>query len=293
MITPVDPTAHRATRERLRQIIFEADTPAGKAFDLALLWAIVVSVVAVMLESVGTIGARYGVALRWIEWFFTLLFTVEYALRLFCVVRPLRYAYSFFGVVDLLAILPTYLSLFLPGTQSLIVIRALRLLRIFRVLKLARYLGEANLLVTALRSSVPKVIVFLGTVLILALIMGTTMYLIEGEDSGFTSVPRSMYWAIVTMTTVGYGDIAPQTEVGQIVAAVAMIMGYSIIVVPTGVVVAEIVQVAGPSLSTRACPECLSEGHAPKARFCRDCGAALSGAATADAESKQEDRKQS
>jgi voltage-gated potassium channel len=189
--------------------------------------------------------------------------------------RPLRYARSFFGMVDLLAILPTYLSLLLPGSQSLLVIRALRLLRIFRVFKLARYLVEANVLALALRSSLPKVIVFIGTVLVLITIMGASMYLVEGAENGFTSIPRSMYWAIVTMTTVGYGDIAPTTVPGQVLAAVAMLMGYSIIAVPTGIVSAELVHAARRPDTTRVCTHCFSEGHAPGARFCRDCGASM------------------
>lgn len=262
-------------RPRLREIIFEADTPAGRAFDVALLWAIVASVVAVMLESVVTVRELWGPWLRAFEWFITAVFTVEYALRLVCVSRPLAYARSFFGIVDLLAVLPSYVSLLLPGSQSLLVIRGLRLLRIFRVLKLAHYLGEANVLATALRTSTAKVTVFLGTMVVLVVILGALMYLIEGEEGGFTSIPRATYWAVVTMTTVGYGDIAPQTVPGQILAAVAMLMGYSIIAVPTGIVSAELVQAARRPVTTRVCPSCFSEGHMPMARFCRDCGAAL------------------
>lgn len=256
-------------------VIFEADTPAGKGFDVGLLIAIVASVGAVMLESVAAIRAQHGTTLRVVEWAFTLLFTVEYALRLACVVQPAAYARSFFGLVDLLSIVPTYLSLVLPGSQSLIVIRALRLLRVFRVFKLARFLGEANVILTALRTSRPKVIVFVGTVLILVLILGTAMHLIEGSESGFSSVPQSMYWAIVTLTTVGYGDIAPQTVAGKALAAVVMIMGYSIIAVPTGIVTAEIIEAARSPVTTRACPSCMSEGHLRDARYCRDCGAPL------------------
>jgi len=257
------------------EIIFEADTPAGKAFDVVLLWLIVASVVAVMLESVASVRSEYGSWLRWAEWGFTLLFTAEYVARLACVHSPLRYARSFFGLVDLAAILPTYLSLVLPGAQTLLVIRVLRLLRVFRVLKLARFLSEANVLVTALRSSRHKVTVFVGTVLCLVLIMGSAMYLIEGPDNGFTSIPRGMYWAIVTMTTVGYGDIAPSSVAGQVLAAAAMILGYAIIAVPTGIVSAELVQSARRPVTTRVCSECLSEGHETTAAYCKDCGAAL------------------
>jgi len=265
-------------RERLREIIFEADTPTGRAFDVALLWLIVASVVAVMLESVVGIRHSYGSALRALEWVFTALFTVEYAVRLYCSPFPARYARSFFGVVDLLAIAPAYLSVVLPGSQSLLVIRALRLLRIFRVLKLAHFLGEANILADALRASRRKVAVFLGTVLILVTILGSVMYLVEGADAGFTSIPRSIYWAIVTMTTVGYGDITPQTVAGQTLAAFVMILGYAILAVPTGIVTAEIVETmrhAPAQITTRVCPHCLEEGHRPAARFCFECGGAL------------------
>jgi len=262
-------------RDRLLEIIFEADTPEGKAFDVALLWLIVASVVAVMFESVTAVRSQYGTWLRWAEWGFTVLFTVEYAARFACVRSPARYAFSFFGLVDLAAILPTYLSLLLPGAQTLLVIRVLRLLRVFRVLKLARFLSEANVLADALRSSRHKVTVFLGTVLCLVLIMGSAMYLIEGPANGFTSIPRSMYWAVVTMTTVGYGDIAPSSIAGQVLAAAAMILGYAIIAVPTGIVSAELVQSVRRPVTTRVCSECLSEGHELAAAYCKDCGAAL------------------
>jgi voltage-gated potassium channel len=270
-------------RERLRKIIFEADTPAGRLFDVGLLWAIGLSVMAVMLESVTEIRARHGLALRAAEWSFTGLFTVEYALRLYCAPRKLAYARSFFGVVDLLAIVPTYLSLVIPGSQSLLTIRALRLLRVFRVLKLAHYLGEANILTTALRSSRRKVTVFLGSVLVLVMILGSAMYLIEGSESGFTSIPRSVYWAIVTLTTVGYGDITPRTVPGQVLASLVMIMGYAIIAVPTGIVTAEIVEAGRQPVTTRTCMACLSEGHRLDARYCRNCGEPLELASADDA----------
>jgi voltage-gated potassium channel len=262
-------------RERTYAVIFEAETPAGRAFDIALLWAILLSVVVAVADSVASLGPGTHRILNRLEWFFTLLFTAEYAARLACTPRPLRYARSFFGLVDLAAVLPTYLRLLLPGAESLIVIRTLRLLRIFRVLKLARYLGELSILTYALRSSRRKVTVFLGTVLCLATILGALMYLLEGPKHGFTSIPRAMYWAIVTVTTVGYGDIAPQTVPGQVVAAIAMILGYSIIAVPTGIVSAELVEAARKPPNTRTCPNCLSEGHLPVARYCRDCGAEL------------------
>ena len=257
-------------------MIFEADTPAGKAFDVALLLAIVLSVVAVMLESVAGIRAAHGRFLVVVEWIFTILFSVEYGLRLVSVSRPLRYARSFFGIVDLLAVLPTYLSVFLPGAQSLQVIRGLRLLRIFRVFKLGQFLGEASILREALAASRHKIIVFLGTVLVLVTILGAAMYLIEGERNGFSSIPVAIYWSIVTMTTVGYGDLAPQTVAGKALASVVMILGYSILAVPTGIVTAGIVESAQRARpTTRCCPRCTSEGHAASARFCQDCGAPL------------------
>lgn len=264
-----------STRARLHEIIFEADTRAGRLFDLALIWSILISVFAVLLDSVRSIRDAHGELLGGLEWFFTLLFTIEYALRLFCIGRPLRYATSFFGIVDLLAIAPTYLSLLLPGSQYLLVIRILRVLRIFRVLKLARFIHEANALVRALRASSRKVAVFFSAILALVVVFGSVMYLIEGEANGFTSIPRSIYWAIVTMTTVGYGDISPSTPVGQAVAALVMILGFAIIAVPTGIVASEMSRAQPGAVSTQACPECSSEGHEAGARFCKDCGARL------------------
>jgi voltage-gated potassium channel len=277
MTNPLENPPLAPWREKLRVIIFEADTPAGKAFDVGLLMAIILSVLAVMLDSVTTFRGQYGLSLDIAEWIFTLLFTAEYALRLICSPRPLHYARSFFGVVDLLAILPTYLSLLIPGAESMIVIRGLRLLRVFRVFKLGQFLGEASLLRNALASSRHKITVFLGTITILVTILGAAMYLIEGEDNGFTSIPVSIYWAIVTMTTVGYGDMAPITVSGKVLASIVMIMGYSIIAVPTGIVTAEIVETAAASrrITTRSCPNCLSEGHDRNATYCKDCAAPL------------------
>jgi voltage-gated potassium channel len=262
-------------RFRLHEIIFEADTRGGKAFDIVLFVAIGLSVVAVLLESVSSLRAGYGRLLRGVEWGFTLLFSVEYVLRLVAVKRPLRYAISFFGIVDFLSIAPTYLSLLVAGSQSLLVIRALRLLRVFRVLKLAHFVGEASLLQTALKASLRKIVVFVETVLIMVLIIGALMYLIEGEANGFTSIPKSIYWAVVTMTTVGYGDIAPQTLPGQLFASLVMILGYGIIAVPTGIVTVELAGVWRRKITTQACRVCASEGHDPDARFCKYCGAAL------------------
>lgn len=262
-------------RRKIYTIIFEADTPAGKAFDVALLCAILLSVAAVTLDSVNEISARFGHQFHIVEWGFTLLFTMEYLLRVLSVGRPLRYVFSFFGLIDLLSILPTYLSLFFAGAESLLVLRSLRLLRIFRVLKLARYLSQAEVLRDGLKASGPKIIVFLGTVVTLIIIMGTLMYLVEGEENGFTSIPRSMYWAVVTMTTVGYGDIAPRTVTGQALAALVMILGYSIIAVPTGIISAELGKAAFRPVSTRACSECSAEGHDTDAVYCKFCGAQL------------------
>jgi len=264
-----------ARRARLHEIIFEADTPAGKAFDVVLLVSIVLSVVAVMLDSVSGIQERYGGLLYGIEWFFTILFTIEYLLRLGSVLHPSRYALSFFGVVDLLAVIPTYLSLAIAGAQTLLVIRIIRLLRIFRVFKLTRYLGEARLLTTAMKSSLHKIVVFLFGVLTVVVIMGTLMYLIEGPASGFTSIPRGVYWAIVTMTTVGYGDIAPVTILGQAIAAFVMILGYAIIAVPTGIFSVELVQAIRQPVSTKACPGCSADGHDSDAVYCKYCGTKL------------------
>ncbi|MGM0575227.1 MAG: ion transporter [Myxococcota bacterium] len=264
-------------RSRLHEVIFEADTTAGKRFDVALLIAIVVSIVAVMLESVPAVAARrsWAVGLRLVEWVLTLAFTIEYVLRLAAVRRPGSYATSFFGVIDLLAILPTYLSLLIPGSQAFIVVRGLRLLRAFRVLKLLHLLVEARSLRRAVVATWPKISVFLMTVVILITIVGSAMYVIEGPESGFTSVPKSMYWAVVTLTTVGYGDIVPQSAVGKGLAALMMICGYALIVVPTGVLSAELVRPSTAPISTQSCPACSSEGHAPGAKFCSDCGHAL------------------
>ncbi len=262
-------------RARLHEIIFEADTPAGKLFDVLLIVFILLSVFAVMLDSVSVVNAHYGDTLYVVEWAFTLLFTVEYALRLFCIGRPVRYAGSFFGVVDLLAILPTYASLFFPGTQYLVVIRMLRVLRIFRVLKLVQYLGEADLLMRALYNSRRKITVFVFGVITLTIILGSMMYLIEGPEHGYTSIPKGVYWAIVTLTTVGYGDISPSTAPGQILAALVMIMGYGIIAVPTGIVTAEIAIAMHDQVSTQNCPQCSAGRHDYDAKFCRICGAEL------------------
>ena len=258
----------------LHAVIFEAETPAGKWFDILLIVSILLSVLAVMLDSVNSINIRYGTFLNAVEWFFTIVFSIEYFLRLICVGRPLLYATSFFGIVDLLAIIPTYISLLIPGSEYLLVVRILRILRIFRVLKLVQYIGEAVLLMRALRASSRKIVVFLFTVMTLVVILGSLMYLIEDAQNGFTSIPRSIYWAIVTLTTVGYGDISPQTSIGQVLAAFIMILGYSIIAVPTGIVTVELSQVSRKRV-TRSCWDCSAEGHDNDAVFCKYCGTKL------------------
>ena len=263
-------------RARLHEIVFEADTTAGRFFDFAVIWLILLSVATVILESVRQVREQYGEPLHALEWLFTVLFTVEYLLRLMSVRRPLRYATSFFGVVDLLAIIPTYLSIFVPGSHSLLVIRILRLLRIFRLLKLSEYLSEANTLRLALRASRRKISVFLSAVVLLVVIIGALMYVIEGEENGFTNIPVSIYWAIVTMTTVGYGDLAPRTPFGQMVASIVMIIGYGIIAVPTGIVSVELAQASRQqTVSRQSCPECGAEGQDADALCCKYCGAKL------------------
>ena len=268
-------TQSQSWREKLHEIIFEADTKAGKLFDILLIVSILLSVVVVLLDSVKSINQTYGAMFNTLEWFFTLLFTIEYVLRLVCVGSPLRYARSFFGAVDLLAILPTYLSLIFPGGQYFSVVRILRVLRIFRVLKLAQYLRETQLLMQALRESRRKISVFLFTVLLLVVILGSLMYVIEGEKNGFTSIPISIYWAIVTLTTVGYGDLSPLTPEGQTLAAIIMILGYSIIAVPTGIVTVGLVKTSDKPVSTQACPNCGEDGHDADAHYCKYCGSRL------------------
>jgi voltage-gated potassium channel len=264
-----------AWRLRLHEIIFEADTPAGKLFDIILILAIILSVIAVMFDSVAEVRELHGRMLYIIEWFFTLLFTAEYILRILSLGQPLRYVRSFYGLVDLVAILPTYLSMLIPGSQYLMVIRVLRLLRIFRVLKLAQYLNEAEYLLKAMRASLRKISVFLFVVMTLVLIFGSLLYLIEGDESGFTSIGISCYWAITTMTTVGYGDISPQSPLGRAVASIIMIMGYGVIAVPTGIVTAELVSPVTGKVSTQACPGCGAEKHSYDARYCKYCATEL------------------
>lgn len=277
MNTPTKPQSRSAWRNRLYEIIFEADTPAGKWFDLVLIVLVLLSVLTVMLDSVTSIHAQHGRGLFALEWGFTILFTIDYILRLLCVGRPLRYAVSFFGIVDLLAIIPTYLSLLIYASRYLAVVRILRVLRIFRILKLGNHTKEASVLRSALYASRRKILVFLSVVLTLVVIIGSLMYVIEsGTNSGFTSIPQSVYWAIVTLTTVGYGDISPETPLGQFLASVVMILGYSIIAIPTGIVTVELSQASAQhQANTRVCSNCRAEGHDNDARCCKFCGAKL------------------
>jgi len=269
-----DPSGSRHPKDILYEVIFEAETPAGKWFDVLLILSILASVTVVMADSVGVVRISYGPLLLGAEWFFTLLFSLEYLLRVYCVRSRLKYALSFYGLVDFIAIVPTYLSLIFPATKYFMVLRTLRILRVFRVLKLIQYLKEANLLMKALASSRRKVTIFFFTVMTLVTIFGSLMYVIEGEANGFTSIPRSIYWAIVTMTTVGYGDISPQTALGQALASLIMILGYSIIAVPTGIFTVEFSHVLSGESASK-CPSCGRDGHDQDALFCKYCGEEL------------------
>lgn len=266
----------RPWQRKVHEVIFEADTTSGKTFDIILLIAILLSVVVVMVESVPEYGEKYAFTFKVIEWVLTILFSIEYVLRIISLKKPGKYIFSFYGIVDLLSILPTFLGLFITGTHSLVVIRSLRLLRVFRILKLGKYLQDAEQLVTALKNSKIKITVFLGAILASVIILGTIMYIVESPESGFTSIPRSIYWAIVTLTTVGYGDIYPATDLGQAIAAVVMILGYAVIAVPTGIVTSEIFHAKDESqLSTQACESCSREGHDRDAIYCKYCGEEL------------------
>lgn len=262
-------------KNKLHEIIYEADTPSGKLFDVVLLIFILLSIVLVMLESVDYIGNKYYGILNILEWIITILFTFEYIARIICVKKPKAYIFSFYGIIDFLSTIPKYLSLFFVGTHSLVAIRALRLLRVFRILKLTRYIGESTNFGRALKRSRVKVAVFLSFVLVLCIILGTVMYLIEGDkDSGFSSIPRSVYWAIVTLTTVGYGDIAPVSALGQSIASLIMILGYGIIAIPTGIVTSEMTKSERNNIpkNTQSCTNCMESYHTDDAQFCHKCG---------------------
>lgn len=263
-------------KEQLYEIIYEADTKAGKWFDIVLLFLIFISIIVVMLESVSSFDAQYHTILISCEWTITILFTIEYLLRIICIKKPLSYIFSFYGIIDFFSTIPLYVSFFLVGSHVLVAFRALRLLRVFRILKLVRFLGEASQLKQALKASRLKITVFIYTVLILSVIMGTLMYLIEGAESGFTSIPRSIYWTIVTLTTVGYGDIAPATNLGQFIASLIMILGYGIIAVPTGIVTVEFAKQSQKiDTNTQVCSNCQANDHRDEAEFCYHCGEKL------------------
>lgn len=267
------PPGASPARRRTYEVVFGHETPLGRLFDVVLIAVILLSVAAVLVESIPRYREEWGAGLRALEWVFTVVFTIEYGVRLWCVGHPGRYARSFFGLVDLAAILPSYLSLLLPGGQVLVVVRILRVLRVFRILKLAHYVGEATLLGKALRASRYKITVFLFTVVTVVVVVGSVMYLIEGAENGFTSIPVGMYWAVVTLTTVGFGDITPQTPWGQLLASCLMIMGYGIIAVPTGIVTAELTLASRQSDAGRVfCPGCGLDDHGNDARHCRHCG---------------------
>ncbi len=265
-------------RHKLHEIIYEADTPLGKVFSILLFFVIIASIVLVMLESVKSIDQKYHNFLNISEWVITILFSIEYIGRIIAVKKPRNYIFSFYGIIDLLSTIPKYLSFFFVGSQSLVALRALRLLRVFRILKLARFVGESTNFVRALKASRAKIAVFLSFVIILCVILGTVMYLVESnENTGFTSIPRSVYWAIVTLTTVGYGDIAPATALGQFIASIIMIMGYGIIAIPTGIVSSEMTKTGNKKshTNTQSCPSCLAEKHKDDAEFCYNCGELL------------------
>jgi voltage-gated potassium channel len=272
--TEIKEEAATGWRQSVHEVVFESETPAGRAFDIAVICLILLSVAAVMLESMRSVRDVFGPELLMIEWTLTIMFTIEYFLRLLAVKRPVRYALSFYGLVDLAAIVPTYLGLFLPGTQFFLTIRILRLLRIFRILKLAEYTAESRIITAALKASRKKIFVFLVAVMTIVTVVGSMMYVVEGENHGFTDIPTSIYWAIVTLTTVGYGDLSPQTALGKFLASIVMILGYGIIAVPTGIVTAELAR-AGKPASTQVCPECHAEPHDIDALYCKYCGTKL------------------
>ena len=271
----MDETPQEARKQKLRQIIFGTDTPAGRYFDISLIICIVLSVALVFVDTIDSIHNRYGDWIRIAEWCFTGIFTLEYMLRLYCSAQPAQYARSFYGVVDLLSILPSYLALIFPGASFTLVIRVLRLFRIFRVLKLLRYLSEGNLLLRAMMQSSRKVFLFFFSVSLIVMVLSAIMYVVEGPEHGFTSMPKSIYWTIVTITTVGYGDITPQTTLGQGIAALTMLIGYSIIAIPTGILTSEISQEMVRKKDLRRCSNCLKMGHEVSALYCDKCGSEL------------------
>lgn len=272
----MDPVKPVSWQQRLHQVIYESATPAGKLFDVSLLILILSSIVVVILDSSRDLHESYGNLMRKLEWGFTILFTIEYILRLVCIKKPWRYVFSFLGLIDLLAIIPGYLSLLFAGSQSLMVLRALRLLRIFRIFKLSHYLSEMQFLGVAIKGSLRKISIFMMVVITLVVIMGSVMYMVEGGDNGFASIPDSIYWAIVTITTVGYGDISPVTPLGKFVASIIMLMGYAIIAVPTGIVTTEMaLAMRKKEQHQQVCAGCGKEGHDDNAKYCKFCGEKL------------------
>lgn len=271
-----DKTSLKPWQHKMHEVIYEADTTGGKVFDIGLLIVIILSISVVMLESVPSLHSLYGTWFDKAEWFFTIIFTLEYIARLVSIGKPLKYIFSFYGIIDFLSIIPTYLGVFITGTSSLMVIRSLRLMRVFRILKLGNFLKESRALVDSLKASRHKIAVFILSILTMVIILGTIMYLVESPEAGFTSIPRSIYWAIVTLTTVGYGDIAPTTPLGQFIASIVMILGYAIIAVPTGIVTNELIKADNKKeLNTQACMSCSKEGHDTNADFCKFCGEKL------------------
>ena len=263
-------------REKIHEIIYEADTPEGKLFDVILLITIIASILLVMLESVESIDFKYHDYLNIGEWIITIFFSIEYILRIISIKKPLKYVFSFYGIIDLLSTIPMYLTFILVGSHSLVALRALRLLRVFRILKLARYTGASEKLTLAMRASKAKISVFLFFIVIVCIILGTVMYMVEGQENGFTNIPKSIYWAIVTLTTVGFGDIAPQTPLGQLIASVIMILGYAVIAIPTGIVSSELTKsTLNEDVNTQSCPNCLKEKHKDNAIYCYNCGSIL------------------
>ena len=274
---------NKGWKNKLHEIIYEADTPLGKWFDLVLILLILASVILIMLESVKEIDDKYHDLLLSLEWVVTIFFSIEYIARIISIKKPFKYIFSFYGIVDFISTIPLYLSYLFAGSQVLLAVRVFRMLRIFRILKLVKFIGEASQLTRALKASRAKIAVFIYVVLILSVIMGTIMYWIESEEAGFTSIPRSIYWTIVTLTTVGYGDIAPQTDIGQFIATIIMVLGYGIIAVPTGIVTVEFSKHGEPNISgdtlvhlnTQACRSCATESHRDDATHCYNCGSKL------------------
>lgn len=278
-------TEYKKLKRKMYKIIFESDTPKGKAFDIALLIAILLSTFVVLLQSVERINIAYGTFFSVLEWFFLIVFTLEYILRIICVDKPVRYIKSFFGIIDLLAILPMFIGMFFTAAQILLIVRVLRLFRLLRILKMSRFLAESNILLKALKASMPKIILFISAMVFAVTIAGSIMYVIEGPQNGYTSIPQSMYWAVVTVTTVGYGDISPQTTLGKLIASLLMISSYGILAVPTGIITYELAQTHRKAASnkdkvplpknedkSKTCPECRAEGLSENAVYCSQCG---------------------